>query len=123
MLVDALRLETEGDVLGHREMREERVVLKDHAEATARRRESRHVFPGYPDRAFVELLEAGDCAQQRRLPAATRPKENERLPFRNLETYVVEYRQLTKALGEILEMKKRAHPRPLTSRSHCRIHS
>ena len=60
----------EGDVLPHRHVREERVVLEDHPEAPALGRQSRDVLAIDDDAARVGRLEAGRQAQHRRLAAA-----------------------------------------------------
>src|SRR6266498_4933969 len=52
--------EPEPQVLPHAHVRIERVVLKDHGDVAVRRFEVRHVHVADRDRAFRDLLEAGD---------------------------------------------------------------
>ncbi len=71
--------EPEADVLGHREVREEGVVLEDHPDLAVLGRHPR--TPAGDDsfgglhRARVRSLESGDEPEQRRLPAARRAEE------------------------------------------------
>jgi hypothetical protein len=72
--------EPEPEVLPYVHMRIEGVVLKDHRNVAVRRLEVRYVHAADRDRAFCDLLEAGDHSQERRLPAARRPHEHHELP-------------------------------------------
>jgi len=66
--------QAEADVLGDRQVREERVILEDHAHAAALGRHPRGAVGddavADPHLALVRGLEAGDEAQERRLAAA-----------------------------------------------------
>jgi len=78
----------EGDVLGHGQVREERVVLEDEPDgaflgaAVDARVEPRLAAH---DAAALRPNEARDCAQQRRLARARRADERDRLSGRDLE--------------------------------------
>src|SRR5262249_47905646 len=71
--------EREGDVLGAREMRVERVELEDEADVALRGRARRDVGAGEPDRPGARQLEAGHHAQRRRLAAAGRAEQHDEL--------------------------------------------
>jgi hypothetical protein len=92
-----------GDVVGHRHMREQRVALEEHSAAS---RLGRHLDPALgvePDLAVdldptaCRAHEAGDDAEDRRLPGPGRADHRDRAAVRNLEPY-----------GEL----ERAQPRP-----------
>ena len=72
-------LQCEAEVVAHRHVRVERVVLEDHRHVAVARCCSRHVPVADQDAALCCLLEPGDHAQQRRLPAAGRPDEHHEL--------------------------------------------
>src|SRR5690606_31067741 len=86
----------EGDVLAHREPREERVLLEHH-------RGLRPTRLGAPDldRARRRLVETGDEAQERRLPAPGRTDDRDELLLRDLERDALERGDLV-AAGEPL---------------------
>ena len=65
---------TERDVLEHRHVTEERVVLKDEADATLSGLPRRRVLAVEQHRTGVGRLEPGDDAQQRRLAAPRRAR-------------------------------------------------
>ena len=75
-------LEPEGDVLADGHVREERVVLEDHAEAAALGRGGRDVLAVDEDAPRVGRLEAGDQPQHRRLAAAGGTEERDDLALR-----------------------------------------
>jgi hypothetical protein len=86
--------ESEADVAEHVEVREQRVVLEDHADAAALRRdEGLRPGDGLPvdgDRARVGALEAGDQPQCRGLAAAAGPQERHELAPTHLERGAVD---------------------------------
>ena len=76
-------LGAEADVAGHRQVREQRAVLEDHADPPVLGLDP-HAVAGHGaarDRhaARVGLLEAGDHAQQRGLARAARPEQGHQL--------------------------------------------
>ena len=79
ILAGAGEPETERDVVGHRHVRKERVGLEDHGDATPSRRDSGHVASADANRAARHAFEPRDHSQQRRLPAARRPDEDDEL--------------------------------------------
>src|SRR5437016_238823 len=66
------------DVLGHPEMRKERVVLKEIADRSFLRRHVRPVLPVEHDAAGVEFLETGNASQNGGLAGAGWTKEDVR---------------------------------------------
>ena len=85
---------SEADVPLDGEMREERVVLEDHADPAALRRHPRAVArddtAAHGHGASLRPLEACDQAQQGRLAGAGRPEDREDLAGPNLEGHVVD---------------------------------
>jgi len=81
--------EPEPQVLPHAHVRIERVVLKDHRDVAVRQFEVRHVHVADRDRAFRDLLEAGDHPPERRLPATRRTDEHHELPVGDCQRDVV----------------------------------
>jgi hypothetical protein len=67
---DLAHLESEHDVLGHGEVREQRIALEHHRDVAPRRGKAGHVAPVDQDAAGVSDLEPGNEPQRRRLAAA-----------------------------------------------------
>ena len=93
-LVDALvdralrkfaQLERKRDVLAHRHLRIERVVLEHHRDVAVARRDIVDDLAVDRDRAAADRFQPGDHAQQRRLSAAGRADENHELAVVDLE--------------------------------------
>ena len=78
---------SKGDVVPHRHVREQRVVLEDHADGALLRRKIDSLSPVEPrplahqDPAGIGPVQAGDAAQHRGLAAARRADERQRLPL------------------------------------------
>src|SRR2546425_10367543 len=90
----------EGDVLGDRHGREERVRLEDDADGAAARR---HVVDDTiveADLARVGPLEAGDQAERRRLAATRAADEGDELPPADLQGEPVHGGRCAEALGQ-----------------------
>ena len=83
-------LQAVAEVVADAHVRVERVRLEDHRDVAVPRREVGDVAAADLDRALGDLLEAGDHAQQRRLPAARRPDEDDELAVVDLERDVVD---------------------------------
>jgi hypothetical protein len=86
----AAHLQREGQVLAHREVRVERVVLEHHRDVALLRRERAHVPAADADRAARRRLEAGQQAQHGGLAAARGPHQCHQLAVRDLEREVAE---------------------------------
>ena len=114
LLVDALPrpagdARAEGDVLAHREVREEGVALEDRVDLAAVRRQRGDVLAVQEDAPGVGRLEAGQHAQQRRLAAAARPEQREELALLDPERDGVHGPQGAEALRDALELEEASH--------------
>jgi hypothetical protein len=95
------------DVLEHGAVRPQRVRLEHEAESAllggqrrARRAVEEHAV-AEPDAALVGMIEPGDGAQQRRLPAPGRTQERDHLAFAQLEGNALEHVAVTQALVHV----------------------
>src|ERR1700736_4098104 len=77
----------ECDIVEHREMRKQRVILENEADVPAVRRLVVKPLAMQADRALGERLETGDAPQRRRLAAAARSEQREKFPLLHLERY------------------------------------
>ncbi len=75
----AAHLETEGDVLRDRQMREDGIALEHGVDRPAERRQPIELLAMQQDRAGILRLETGDEAQHRGLAAAARAEQREEL--------------------------------------------
>ncbi len=95
--VTGIAVEAEGDVLAHVEVREEGVLLEDHADAAALGRQMEatagDAHAADFDAAAVERFEAGDQAQERGLAAAAGAEQGEQLALGQRQRYAVDGRQ------------------------------
>ena len=80
--------QAERDVLVHREVRVERVVLEHHRDVALLRRQLVDDALADEELAAGDLLEAGDHPQRRRLAAAGRADEHEELAVLDVERQV-----------------------------------
>ena len=83
-------LEAVPEVLPDAHVRVERVALEDHRDVTMARSEVGDVAASDRDLSARHLLESGDRAQQRRLPAARRPDERDELAVADRERHIVD---------------------------------
>src|SRR3989442_9958575 len=113
----AAHAQPEGDVLEHGEVPEERVVLEDEAHVTLGRRRVGHVLVGVADGARVGDLQAGDDAEQRRLPRAGGAEERQQRAARHLEAHLVESDERPEGLRHALDRDAHASPRWVRSRA------
>src|SRR5512140_1801163 len=87
---EAPHLEGEREVSRHGEVRVERVILEDEADVAGRRRDSVERPAVEREAPRRRALEAGNEAQERRLPAARWAEEREDAPRRGAERHAVE---------------------------------
>ena len=73
----AARAQRELDVVGHRHVAEQRVVLEHEADLALPRSDVRDVAPVQDDPAMVDRCQTRDRAQQRALAAAGRAEQHE----------------------------------------------
>jgi hypothetical protein len=93
--------QAERHVLEHGHVLERGVVLEDEPDVAVLRRQLGRVGAGDLDDAVVGVFEAGDDAQQRRLPAAARTKQRRERSARDLEIHVVDGGKITEVFGDV----------------------
>ena len=95
--------EREGDVLVHRHVRVQRVVLEYHRDVPLHRIDEVDEPVADHDFAGGGILEAGDHAEDRALPAARRPEQHQKLAVLDLEGDVADGLDLAEALDQVLD--------------------
>ena len=100
---DLAQLQAVRDVLGHRHVRPQRIVLEHHADAALVRRHVVDHAIAETDLARVRRVETGQEPQQRGLAAARRTEEGEHLALLDRQADVVDRRQRPEALREIVD--------------------
>src|SRR5580692_6930901 len=113
MLVDlwlwhAALPEREADVLRHRQMRKQGVVLEHHADVAPIGRGVRHHRAADQDVARRRLLEAGDHHERRGLAGAGRAQEGDELAGLDIEAQIVDRAILVEGLDDMAERYRRA---------------
>jgi hypothetical protein len=98
-LRDARDPQREADVGGHREVGVERVVLEHHRDVAALGRVVADVAAADPDRAGVDLLEAGEHPQRGRLARARRADEDHQLAVGDLQVQRVDRGHVAARVG------------------------
>ena len=93
--------EAERDVLEHRHVAEERVVLKHEPDAALARLPVRRVLAVEQHAALVGRFEPGNDAQQRRLAAARRAEQRHELARAHLEADVAQGREAAERLADV----------------------
>ncbi len=101
VLGQAVAAQAEGDVVEHREMREERVALEHHVHRPLVGRQPGEVLAVERDRSRGRRLEAGEHAQQRRLAAARRAEQGEDLALGDVDRDVVDGPVAVEVLDEV----------------------
>ena len=97
-----------GEVLPHRHVGEDRIILEDEADAAPPHRHAGHVALAEKDAAAGRLLHAGDHIHRRRLAAAGRPEQRHELAVGDFEVHRLQRGEVAECLGEVLEVD-RAH--------------
>jgi hypothetical protein len=103
---DVAHLQPELDVLRHRHVREQRVVLEHDAEPALGGRDREQVAPLERDATRGRLDEARDHLQRGCLAAARRSEQRDELALVDGERDVVDRRVVAVALGQPFEDKK-----------------
>ncbi len=102
--------DTEGDVLRHRQMGEQGVVLEHHADATLLRRQGKprlgNDVAGQLDFAFVHRLETRDGAQGRGLAAAGRAKQAANVACIQMQIQVLDDALVAVAAGKVAQVEQ-----------------
>ena len=94
------------DIVGDRQVGEQRIGLEDDAEVALGRRQRRDVPPLLVDGAGGLRIEAGDGAQQGGLAAARRTEEADELALGDIETDIAQRGEVAVALGEVADFEK-----------------
>ena len=116
------QLETPGDVLAHRVVREHRRPLEDVTHASLVGWRPGRVVVAEPDPAAVRDLEARDHPQDRRLARPRRSEQDHELAGGDVEADLVNGHDRPEALGQMLDPKARAgHDSAQTIRPRKRL--
>jgi hypothetical protein len=97
-------LQPVGDVLRHRHVGKERVVLEQQPDIALIGPLPDHGFACDLDDAFVGILEAGDEAQRGGLAAAAGPQQRDRLAGGDRERHVVDCGGRAEPLVDVAEL-------------------
>ena len=108
-LVGPRDLQPEGDVLAHRQVREEGVALEDRVDLALVGRQVGDVLAVEQDPPLVGLLEPGQDPQQRRLAAARGAEQREELPAPDRQRHPVHGADLAEVLVDVLELEELGH--------------
>src|SRR5688572_21282704 len=100
-------VEPERDVLCHRQMRKQRVILEDEASVPLPRWQRRHIAPTQQHDAPSCLHKARDDTQRRCLAAAGGTKQHQKLAVGHIERHIAHGVKVAIALGHILQLKTR----------------
>ena len=106
----------ERDVLGGGHVREQRVVLEDHADIPPVGRHARHVAAVDLDRATARAHETGDHPERRRLARPGRPEQRHELPAPDLEIDAVHGDRAPERFTQLAQDQGGPVVRPVASR-------
>jgi hypothetical protein len=98
-----LHAQAEGDVLEHRHVREDGVVLEHHRDVARAGRQAVHPPFADPDPAVGLGLQAGDDAQEGGLAAARRAQQDGELPVLHVERDGLERLEPAEGLAHVLD--------------------
>ena len=100
-------LQAERDIVAHRQMRKQRVVLEHHVDRPLMRQHRRDVPAVEQDPALVRRLEAGEHPQQRGLAAAGRAEQREEFARPDVERQPVHRAKAAELLHHPLDAQQR----------------
>ena len=92
--------QTEGDVVGHREMRKERVILKHHRGVASMWREIVDRSVTNRDRSRIGALESADQAKRRALSTSGRAEKGHELTGWDLQGHVIDGQRRIESLAD-----------------------
>ena len=98
-------LHAEGDVVAHRQVRKQRIVLEDHREVALSGRHFGDVLIVQPDLPLADRLQPGEQAQQGAFTAAGRAHQHHEFPFANIQRQGAEGRFTVKLFTDVLQTK------------------
>jgi hypothetical protein len=101
-----------GDIVGHRHMWKQRVILEHDVDRPRRRRHRRHVDAINLYATAVNALEPGQHAQQCRLAASRRPQQAEQLAPVDIKRQIINSQDIAEAPRHIPDSDKGGHGQP-----------
>src|SRR3954454_9073980 len=107
--------QTEGDVVGHRHVPEQRVVLKHEPDLALLHAFDRQLVLAHEDAALVRLFEGGDHPQYGALARSVRPKQRRDLALGRGERDVADRLERAELLGDAVDDDRGAHVRVLST--------
>ena len=110
VLADGARLhpQAEGDVLEHRHVAEQRVMLEHEADMALAGAARQRVLAVERHLAGIRPVEAGDDPQQRGLARAGRPEQRQQFALGDLEVDIVERCERAEFLDDVLDFNGHA---------------
>ena len=107
----------EGDVLEHRHVAKERVMLKDETDLALAHADRARVLAMKPHLAGVRRFQPRDYSQQRGLARARQPQQRYQLAGFDVQVDIVNRNEVAEPLADIFELD--THAATLTARSSC----
>ena len=95
--------QAEGDVVEHRHVAEQRVMLEYEADIALTQVEAERILLAEENASGGRLVEAGEDAQQRGLAGAGRAEQREKLARRHAQRNVVQRGRVAKSLHDVLD--------------------
>ena len=106
-LADLAHLQTELDVVGHAQMREQRIVLEHHGNAALRRRQMGNVATIDAHRPRGGHVQPGNHAQGGGFAAARRAEQDAERAWFNAQIHGMQGRGVTPGFGDVLQLDQR----------------
>ena len=106
LLRQLLQLQSEGDVVVHVQVREERVFLEDRVDAALVGRQRGNILPAEEHLPLRRRLESADDAQRRRLAAARRPKQGNEFLLADVKVDILQNLHAVKLLRDADEVNQ-----------------
>ena len=101
-----LHAQAEGDVLEHRHVAEQRVMLEHEADMALAGAARERILAVEGDLAGIRPVEAGDDPQQRGLAGARRPEQRQQLAVADLQIDIVERGELAEFLDDVFDFNR-----------------
>ncbi|MGY3368949.1 hypothetical protein ACVWZL_006074 [Bradyrhizobium sp. GM2.4] len=116
-------LQAEGDVVAHRQVRKQRVVLEHHVDRPLMRQRLRDVLAAEQNAPLIRRFETGEHAQKRGLAAAAGPEQRKELAGLDVERDAIDGPERPERLGDALDAQQRLAGRELrlSDRSRSRV--
>jgi len=111
----------EGNVVAHREVGEQGVILEHGVHRALVGGQRGDVLAVQPHPAMIRLIEAGGNPQQSRLAAARGAEQRKGLALRNVERDVVDGGERAETSGDFFKAEERGHGRAVSLRKRRRM--